>query len=209
MQAICPLCSSKGNVFFQSKDTYYKCPTCEGIFVDENNRPNLESERNRYEVHENDVNDEGYQKFVLPITSSVMRDFKSDDKGLDFGAGTGPVLSKILQDNKYSIKQYDPFFHIYPELLEQQYDYIASCEVIEHFYNPYKEFKLLKSMLKEGSKLYLMTAVYNEGVDFASWYYKNDPTHVFFYSKKTFEWIKNEFGFSDLEINKKLIILNN
>jgi len=207
--AVCPLCSTKSEVFYSDIDTYYKCNTCHSVFVDENNRPNLESEKQRYEIHENDVDDKGYQKFVSPITSSILKDFSRDSKGLDFGAGTGPVLSKVLQDNNYSIKQYDPFFHNYPELLEQRYDYIGSCEVIEHFYNPYKEFKLLKSMLNPHAKIYLMTEPYSEGIDFASWYYKNDPTHVFFYSKDTFEWIKNEFGFSSVSIDKRLIILQN
>jgi hypothetical protein len=64
-------------------------------------------------------------------------------------------------------------------------------------------------MLKNDSKLYLMTEVYNEGIDFASWYYKNDPTHVFFYSRETFEWIKKEFGFSKVEVNKRLIVFEN
>ncbi|MGK0256105.1 MAG: hypothetical protein ACI81I_000714, partial [Arcobacteraceae bacterium] len=32
---------------------------------------------------------------------------------------------------------------------------------------------------------------------------------VFFYSEKTFQWIKNEFGFSSLKIDKKLIIYDN
>lgn len=209
MNAICPLCSNKGELFFQTKDTYHKCNTCHSVFVDEKNRPNLESEKQRYEVHENDIEDKGYQSFVSPITSSIMKDYNVDSSGLDFGAGTGPVLSKVLLDNNFSIKQYDPFFHNYPELLEEKYDYIASCEVIEHFYNPYKEFKLLKSILKESSKIYLMTELYNDGINFASWYYKNDPTHVFFYSKETFEWIKQEFGFSNVKVDKRLVIFEN
>ena len=64
-------------------------------------------------------------------------------------------------------------------------------------------------MLNPHAKMYLMTEPYDEGIDFASWYYKNDPTHVFFYSKNTFEWIKNEFDFLSVSIDKRLIILEN
>ncbi|MEA3331719.1 MAG: methyltransferase domain-containing protein [Campylobacterota bacterium] len=209
MNATCPLCATLSPLFFQNADTYYRCGVCRGIFVDENNRPNLETEKSRYEIHENDVEDKNYQKFVSPITSSILRDFKKESKGLDFGAGTGPVLSKVLQDSSYFIKQYDPFFHNYPKLLKEKYDYIGSCEVVEHFYNPYKEFKLLKSMLDPHAKLYLMTEVYNDDIDFASWYYKNDPTHVFFYHKNTFEWIKNEFDFLDVSVEGRLITFTN
>ncbi|MCD4667244.1 MAG: class I SAM-dependent methyltransferase, partial [Sulfurimonas sp.] len=159
--------------------------------------------------HENDVNDKGYQKFISPISDAILKDFTKDAKVLDCDAGTGPVLSKVLQDNNYTVKQYDPYFYNYPELLEQSYDYIGSCEVIEHFYDPYKEFKLLKKISNPSAKIYLMTEIYNEGIDFASWYYKNDPTHVFFYTKETFEWIKNEFAFKDVIINKRLIIFRN
>jgi SAM-dependent methyltransferase len=138
-----------------------------------------------------------------------MKDFSQDSKGLDFGAGTGPVLSKVLQDNNYSIKMYDPFFHYHPELLDDKYDFIGSCEVIEHFHNPYNEFKLLKSLLNDKGKLYCMTEPYHDGIDFASWYYKNDPTHVFFYHQKTFEWIKMEFGFSSVSVKGRLITFEN
>jgi hypothetical protein len=54
-----------------------------------------------------------------------------------------------------------------------------------------------------------MTELYNEGIDFASWYYKNDPTHVFFYSQETFEWIKKEFCFSNVKVDERLIIFEN
>lgn len=209
MKTDCPLCGTKSSVFFENNDRYYRCPNCSGIFTDKNNRLNQEKERLVYLQHENDVDDKGYKKFVSPITNAILKDFIQDSKGLDFGAGTGPVLSKVLQDNNYFIKQYDPFFHNYPELIEQKYDYIGSCEVIEHFHNPYKEFKLLKSLLNPHANIYLMTEVYDENIDFASWYYKNDPTHVFFYSKDTFEWIKNEFGFKSVSVNNRLIILQN
>lgn len=209
MKATCPLCNEQSDIFYKNSDTYYKCNNCYGIFVDENNRPNKEVEKSRYEIHENDIEDKNYQKFVSPITSSILKDFTPSSKGLDFGAGTGPVLSKVLEDNNYNVKQYDPFFHNYPELLKNRYDYIGSCEVIEHFYNPYKEFKLLKRLLNSKAKLYCMTELYDDNTDFASWYYKNDPTHVFFYHAKTFKWIKEEFDFSDVSVENRLIILSN
>ena len=190
MKINCPLCSTLSEDFFKNTKVYYRCKKCFGIFMSRDDKIDKESEKLVYQQHENDVNDKGYQKFISPISDAILKDFTKDAKGLDFGAGTGPVLSKVLQDNNYTVKQYDPYFYNYPELLEQSYDYIGSCEVIEHFYDPYKEFKLLKKISNPSAKIYLMTEIYNEGIDFASWYYKNDPTHVFFYTKETFEWIK-------------------
>ena len=163
----------------------------------------------RYEEHNNDVNDEKYQQFVSPITSAILKTHSAEDLGLDFGAGTGPVISKVLKDNNYSIFQYDPFFHKYPELLNNKYGYIACCEVIEHFYNPHKEFSLLKKLLKKDAILYCMTDLYDESIDFHTWYYKNDPTHVFIYQKHTIHWIQEEFEFSNVKIEGRLITFLN
>ena len=203
MKKNCPLCSSLSDKFYQDTQTYYDCPTCHGIFVDSKDLPDMLEEKQRYELHDNDTEDEGYRKFVSPITSSIENDFSISACGLDFGAGTSAIVSKVLKE--YNISNYDPYFHNNPELLKSKYDYVSSCEVIEHFYNPYKEFKLLKSLLKPHAKLYLMTDIYDEKIDFASWYYKNDPTHVFLYSKKTFEWIRDKFGFFSVSVEGRLI----
>ena len=203
---LCPLCNNIATVFYQNIiQLYHQCNNCYGIFVDKTLIPSREAEMLRYQKHQNDIEDDGYRKFVLPITSAISRDFTQNDKGLDFGAGTGPIISKILNDKYFQIKQYDPFFHNYPNLLESQYDYIAACEVIEHFHNPKKEFSLLKKLLRKNGKLYCMTNLYNESIDFNNWDYKSDITHVFFYHEKTIHWIKKEFGFSNVKIDGRLI----
>jgi 2-polyprenyl-3-methyl-5-hydroxy-6-metoxy-1,4-benzoquinol methylase len=206
MKNNCPLCNSKSSVFFQHKKRlYHKCTQCQGIFVDKDLRPDLDAEKFRYEEHINDVEDLRYQQFVSPITLAILRDYSQKDKGLDFGAGTGPVISKVLNDKNYSIVQYDPFFHNHPNLLEEKYDYIACCEVIEHFYHPKKEFLLLKNLLAQGGHLYIMTSIYDECFDFKTWNYKDDNTHVFIYQKETLQWIKEEMGFLDMIIEDRLI----
>ncbi|MEE9430670.1 MAG: methyltransferase domain-containing protein [Melioribacteraceae bacterium] len=206
----CPLCKNEGEVFYHfKKKLFYQCKNCKGIFIDQKLIPNKESEKSRYEEHINDVEDKNYQKFVSPITSAVFRDFTKENIGLDFGAGTGPVISKILKDNNFNISLYDPFFHNHPNLLNEKYNYIACCEVIEHFHNPYKEFGMLKKMLLPNGKLYCMTFIYDKSIDFHNWNYKNDRTHVFIYHKKTIEWISKEFKFSDVEIENRLITFCN
>ncbi len=209
MQHQCPLCNNNAKLFYKTENRiHYQCNTCFGIFANANSRPSQDVEKKHYQQHNNDIDDKGYQKFVSPITNSVRRDFTANHKGLDFGAGTGPVISKVLTDHGFSIAPYDPYFHNYPELLEEQYDYIASCEVIEHFFDPRKEFTLLRKLLTPRGKLYCMTHLYDESIDFENWYYKNDPTHVFIYQKQTFEWIRKEFGFSDLQIDDRLIVFS-
>lgn len=206
----CPLCKSSAKIFYQSKKRlYHQCKTCKGIFVDERLIPDFETEKKRYLEHNNDINNSGYQKFVSPITSAILNNFTTTDTGLDFGAGTGPVISKILRDNHYSIELYDPFFHDNKDLLNNKFNYIACCEVIEHFHFPEKEFQLLKRLLKPGGKLYCMTSIYNDQINFHTWFYKNDITHVFIYQKETLEWIQKEIGFSKITFDENLIVFVN
>lgn len=158
----------------------------------------------RYEEHHNDVEDPKYQKFVSPIVNAVTKNFSTDSLGLDFGSGTGPVISKVLSDKGYQINQYDPFFSNTPEVLKLQYNYIACCEVIEHFHNPRKEFERLKGLLMPKGHLYCMTHLYTNDIKFPNWYYKNDDTHVFIYRRETLMEIQKRYGFSALKIEGRL-----
>lgn len=206
---LCPLCNGLSGTFCTiKKKAYYQCPDCRGIFLERHHLPGEDEEITRYKEHDNDVNDKRYQEFVSPVVSAVLRDFLPAHTGLDFGAGTGPVISKMLQDNNFRIAQYDPFFHNNPGLLQDRYDYIISCEVIEHFHRPAKEFDLLRSLLRHKGKLYCMTDIYREDMNFKRWYYKDDPTHVFFYMEETLVFIKESFGFSELEVHDRLIIFS-
>lgn len=177
--------------------------------MDEKHYPDPITEKERYLTHNNDVSDPRYRKFVSPIVESVIKDFSPEEHvGLDFGAGTGPVITKLLSESNYKIFAYDPFFLPYTELLQRCYDFIACCEVIEHFQDPAKEFELLRSMLLPGGKLYCMTHVYDSNIDFSTWYYKNDPTHIFIYQKETFGFILKKFSFTEVRIDKRLITLS-
>lgn len=162
-------------------------------------------EKARYEKHNNDVSNPGYQKFVEPIVSAVLTNFSAQQRGLDFGAGNGPVISSLLTAKGYDISLYDPFFHNNTELLRQTYDYIVCCEVIEHFYQPAEEFRRLRNLLKAGGRLFCQTLLYDPKIDFSSWFYKNDETHTFFYQAATLDWIEDNFGFCDLNFSGRLI----
>ncbi|AMO19114.1 class I SAM-dependent methyltransferase [Flavobacterium columnare] len=207
MHPNCPLCKQTSFLFnnYQSR-LYYECTNCKGIFLDPSQYMSSENEKKHYRFHNNDVEDKGYLHFVSPITSAVLKDFTKEDSGLDFGAGTNSAISKVLKDNQYQILQYDPYFHNTTDLLNKRYHYIASCEVIEHFHYPNKEFELLHHLLIPKGKLYCMTHLYDPSIEFNKWYYKNDHTHVFMYQKETIRWIAESFGFSDFDIINRLII---
>lgn len=202
----CPLCNTESELFevIQTRE-YFKCGHCWAIFLNPENYLSSEKEKERYLEHENNVEDEGYQNFVRPLVLKILENQNPTDKGLDFGSGTGPVITKLLREETYDILTFDPFFDNKPERLQTTYDYIVSCEVIEHFHDPLEEFQLLYSLLNEGGNLYLKTHMHSEDIHFKSWYYKDDPTHVFIYHEKTMEWIKNKFNFSQVTIEERRI----
>ncbi len=167
--------------------------------------PPPEREKARYETHNNDVNDQGYREFVSPVVKEVTNNFGRNSKGLDFGAGTGPVAATILREQGFEIELYDPFFCNNPEVLIKKYDYIICSEVIEHFHDPAIEFRLIRSLLNQGGSLICMTMLYTDDFDFISWRYKDDETHVIFFHPESIELIKQEYYFSSVKINGRII----
>lgn len=205
----CPLCEHIGISFYKSeKQHFYTCNNCLGIYVRHDLRPTKSVEKARYEEHNNDVEDKRYQNFVQPIVNDVINNHEAQQSGLDYGAGTGPVISNILHQKGYNIELFDPFFHPHSEALRKKYDFIVCCEVVEHFHNPYAEFEKFKKLLKPGGKVYIMTDIYNDSIDFKKWYYKNDITHVFIYRKETLNWIKENLNFTNLKIENRLIVFS-
>jgi len=176
--------------------------------MDKLHLPDSESETALYLTHQNDVNDPRYRQFVSPITEAIFSQFSIDKIGLDFGAGPGPVISKILSEKGYQTRLYDPVFYPDNSVLNQQYDFIICCEVMEHLHRPAVEFARLKTLLKSGGKLFCMTKLIDDSIDFAKWHYKNDITHVFFYHRDSLEFIRKQFAFSDLEIDNRLIVIS-
>lgn len=164
------------------------------------------SEKERYETHNNDINDEAYRKFASPLVKQVTGNYQPGSRGLDFGAGTGPVASAMLREQGYDMTLYDPFFHNDPASLVKSYDFIICCEVIEHFYNPATEFRLLRSLLDKKGKLICMTELLMSGTDFADWWYKNDETHVFFYTPESIAWIGARFSFDTFIKSSRIVI---
>ncbi len=205
----CILCNSGSEAFFSGRNgDYFRCPVCYGTFLSPEHFPDPATEKARYETHNNDVTDAGYQAFVAPLVDAIDRSHLPKHRGLDFGCGTGPVIKHLLEEKGFHIEIYDPFFHKDTSVLSRQYDYIACCEVIEHFHDPNFEFKRLFALLKPGGKLYCYTHLLADETDFENWYYKDDLTHVFFYHPQTIEFIAKAFGFADYHIDDRLVIFS-
>lgn len=209
----CPLCFSPSIHFFTDKigKIYHHCNHCCGVFLSSRFFLNLQEEISRYKTHNNIVTDINYQDFVKDLVTLVKSNEKKKSLGLDFGCGPGPVIQHLLIKEGFHILTFDPFFQPDNSVLKKSYHYIVSCEVIEHFNAPYLSFLKLKKMLFPGARLYLKTDILNESNlrNFEYWGYRQDPTHVFFYSPKTFDYIKEEFKYKSLKISGRTIVLQN
>ena len=84
---------------------------------------------------------------------------------------------------------YDPFFFPNKNIFLRKFNFITCTEAVEHFNEPYKEFKKIDNLLAYNSWFGVMTSFMKENFNFSEWYYRRDPTHVVFYNKKTFQII--------------------
>ena len=76
-----------------------------------------------------------------------------------------------------------------------------------HFYQPQNELELLLSLVKPGGWLGIMTKLARDESAFATWHYKNDLTHVSFFSKETFEFVAKRYQLELEFVGNDVILL--
>ena len=103
---------------------------------------------------------------------------------------------------------YDLFYQPDESVLEKEFDFIVTTEVVEHLSQPLEVFKKLLSMLKPGGMLAVMTRLHNDSIYFKGWHYKNDPTHIGFFSVETFEWLSDHLGLNHREIERDIYVFD-
>lgn len=198
----CPVCEDIGKFFYRDEARnleYLACPSCASVFLHPRLRLRGEAERRRYEQHENDPRDLGYRSFLQPLVEAVCEDHRIGQRGLDFGCGPTASLQQILGEQGLSMSAYDVFFHPDREALKGAYDFIVASEVFEHLYDPRSEMETLRRALRPNGALWIMTSVFEPGLDFPTWAYRSDPTHVIFYSPEALGLLAKTFGFNPPE----------
>lgn len=90
---------------------------------------------------------------------------------------------------------YDPFYAPTLKVLERSYDIVTCTEAIEHFHSPHVEWALFNKLVAPGGVLAIMTKRVLDKARFVNWHYKNDITHVSFFSEKTFEYLAQRDGY--------------
>ncbi len=203
---ICPLCKAAevNRTCQDRRRDYFRCGTCNLVFVPPVHFLSSEEEKSRYDLHRNSPADNNYRQFLSRLFIPMRERLMPGSHGLDFGSGPGPTLSIMFEEVGYSMAIYDHFYAREPSLLEKQYDFITASEVVEHLHAPKKELDRLWGCLKPGGSLGVMTKLLPVCEDFAHWRYKDDPTHVCFFSRSTFEWLatywQTELTFTDQDV---------
>lgn len=204
----CKICKIPTESFMdtQLRKKLWHCNNCELIYLDKNHFVDANSELGQYQQHNNSLENEGYVNMFLNFISK-FKPFCKNPVGaiLDFGSGPTPVLSQLMEREGLGKPDiYDPFFA--PEKVYEgnSYDLITSTEVFEHFHEPVEMIELIAGLLKPGGILAVMTMFHNNDLEFfQKWWYRRDPTHVTFYSPKTFEVIAEKFGLKVLLVDEK------
>lgn len=210
MPPSCRLCEGPPIPFFIDPLTdhhYWHCQNCDLHFLDPSHYLTPERERARYELHQNSREDLGYVKFLKGFADWMQPSLQSNERGLDFGSGPGPVLTEILIERGYRMRNYDPFFAKNEEVFSLSFDFIVMSEVIEHLRSPRIELERLRKTLEPGGRLFVMTSLFDECRSFSDWSYRRDPTHIAFYSTKTMAWIAQTLGFNFVRIGSPKWIL--
>lgn len=205
----CPLCTTLAGSDLFHKDRnrwYYRCRNCNLIHVPPSQYLSRQAEYAEYNKHQNSEDDDGYRVFLSRLFTPLNERLSPESFGLDFGCGPGPTLSALFEEAGHRMNLYDPFFAVEKEALNNFYDFITASEVVEHLHHPAKELEHLWSILKPGGWLGIMTKLALDKSAFAKWHYKNDLTHVCFFSSATMRWLAEKWQAKQLQIGKDVTL---
>jgi hypothetical protein len=185
----CRLCQSHDSVpagRSQRRDLVH-CRACGLVFVPEAQWVSVEAERARYGHHDNTEANAGYARFLGEVADVVDGLARPSARVLDFGSGENAVLARILRDRGYDCTPYDPLYEIGATALDELYDVIVLCEVIEHLRDLRGELDGLRGCLRPGGHMVVRTQCYPSLEGLATWWYARDATHINFFSRESLE----------------------
>lgn len=206
----CHICNKVTTSFIDEKIniTYYHCKECEYIFKSSECYQDFDAQKERYNLHTNDENDEGYIAYFQRFMDFVYPFVSTSKSALDFGCGASSILSEMFEKKGISCDFYDPIYH--PDGIDnnKKYDLIVSTEVFEHLHQPKEIFDSLLKRLEKGGYLALQTQFHtNDREVFIKWYYHQDPTHIVFFTAETFRVLCKMFDCEFVRDNGKNMVL--
>jgi hypothetical protein len=207
----CKICQSDTTLLIERKREllYYRCNACGFLYLDDKFIIGSEREKRQYDMHQNSFDSIGYVKMFEDFIARAIEPYEKDIKNaLEFGCGSGPVLAELLYRRGINVDKYDLYF--YPEKVYEgkQYDLITSTEVFEHLQKPMDILELLVEHINDNGYIALMTKFPPKDDDeFLAWWYRRDPTHISFFTPKSFEVMAKKVGLRVLKtIDKNIVV---
>lgn len=188
------MCRAQTEFFHEDKHRYYvRCTRCLLVSVPRCFHLDDESEKIEYDKHQNSPNDWAYRQFLNRLAEPLLQKLAHGASGLDFGCGPGPTLSVMLQEQGMRVQLYDKYYNPDKRLLEQRYDFVTATEVVEHLREPSVELEKIWRCVKADGCLGVMTKLVRGREAFSRWHYKNDPTHIHFFSLTTLKYLSGKW----------------
>ncbi|MFK5881791.1 MAG: class I SAM-dependent methyltransferase [Sulfurospirillum sp.] len=208
----CKICNSSIKIIkcYNNNKIYKFCLTCQAIILENNFVVSDALEKAQYENHNNSFESRGYVEMFEKFLDYFWQDLDNNaTDAFDFGSGPGPVLAQILKNRALRVDIYDKFYQPNKSYINKKYDLITSTEVFEHLQNPLSTLKLLKKHLKKNGLIAIMTLFHDNNEDnFLNWWYRRDPTHILFYTPKTFEVLADMCGLRVIKCdNRRIVVL--
>jgi len=178
-------CESMALVCKDKRRSFWLCNDCALISVPPQHWLSVDDEKKRYDLHDNGISNNGYVKFLSQIVDVLIPVSRPEMRVLDFGCGENAVLCQLINDTGIDCRGYDPLYQRPLPDVNNTYDVIILCEVIEHLRDINTELKLIGTLLRGGGIVILRTQPYSTPSSFPSWWYAQDPTHISFFNHQS------------------------
>jgi SAM-dependent methyltransferase len=203
----CPLCEkTTGQWYWQDRRRYLCCQCCGLVYVPQEFHLDEGKEKAEYDLHENSMHDAGYKVFLSRAAEPLKQLLNGVGRGLDFGCGPAPLLANMLEEAGFEMAIYDKFYASDNRVLTGAYDFISLTEVAEHLPAPGQTLQQLWALLKPEGYLLIMTKRVIDQASFQGWHYKNDPTHISFFSDQTMNYLAHHWQ-AEIVVQEKDVVV--
>lgn len=189
-----------GGMFFYMDLVRYKCPICGVIFGDLNIINLTENQlKDKYIEVSKFYHDGDLSIYEIPVFEKLNP--QKDKIYLNYASGEFSSTSDKLRNMGFNVYSYEPHISVndnefvlkdIDSLLKYRFDGIFSHNALEHFQDPIKEMKLMKSILKENGCVLHSTQCFN-------YLYEQSEFHLYFYLDKSPEYLAKNSGFNKVE----------